>query len=80
MTTRAEILARAVTAQHGLWDTRRAATVLRDAGLPVGAGDRAADKQAREALRALARAGVLVRVDSPGNTSVYRRPDPGSGT
>lgn len=73
MTARADILARAVAAQDGLWDTARAVTVLRDAGVPVGAGDRAADKQARKALRKLRDRGVLVRVESPGNTAVYRR-------
>lgn len=73
MTTHADILSCAVTALDGLWDTHRAVTVLCNAGVPVGAGDRADEKQAREALRALARAGLLVRVDSPGSTAVYRR-------
>lgn len=71
--THAEILARAVAALDGLWDTTRAASVLRDAGVPTGAGDRAEDKQARKVLRELEAEGVLVRVDSPGNTAVYRR-------
>ncbi len=71
--THAEILARAVAALDGLWDTRRAASVLRDAGVPVGAGDRAEDKQARDALRKLKKQGVLVRVESPSGTAVYRR-------
>lgn len=66
-------LTRAVAAQDGTWDTGRAVTALRDAGVPVGDGDRAADKQARAALRQLADDGVLVRVDSPGNTVTYRR-------
>jgi hypothetical protein len=73
VTAHADILARAVVALDGLWDTARASTVLRDAGVPVGESDRAADKQARHALRRLANDGVLVRVDSPGNTAVYRR-------
>jgi hypothetical protein len=72
VTTHAEILARAVTTLDDLWDTRRAATVLRDAGVPIGAGDRAEDKQARKALRKLERRGLLLRVPSPGNTAVYR--------
>lgn len=73
MTAHADILARAVTALDGLWDTARASTVLRDAGVPVGDGDRAGEKQARTALRELRDRGVLVRVDSPGNTAAYRR-------
>jgi hypothetical protein len=73
VTAHADVLARAVAALDGLWDTRRTVTALRDAGVPVGDGDRAADKQARRALRRLADDGVLVRVDSPGNTAVYRR-------
>lgn len=73
MTAPADVLARAVAALDGLWDTARAVTVLRDAGVPVGAEDRAADKQARKALRTLRDRGVLVRVESPGNTAVYRR-------
>lgn len=75
MTAHADVLARAVTALDGMWDTARAVTVLRDADVPVGDGDRAADKQAREALRVLRDRGVLVRVDSPGNSAVYRRPE-----
>lgn len=70
--THAEILARAVAALGGEWDTRRAVTALRDAGVPTGAADRADEKQARTALRQLADEGVLVRVDSPRNTAVYR--------
>jgi hypothetical protein len=71
--TNADILARAVAALDGTWDTTRAVTALRDAGVPAGAGDRADEKQARAALRQLADDGVLVRVESPGNTAVYRR-------
>jgi hypothetical protein len=61
-----------VDALDGLWDTDRAVTVLRDAGVPVGVGERTEDKQARRALRTLRDRGVLVRVESPGNTAVYR--------
>ncbi|MGW5352177.1 hypothetical protein ACWERV_16910 [Streptomyces sp. NPDC004031] len=71
----ASVLARAVAAQDGTWDTGRAVTALRDAGVPHGAGDRAEEKQARTALRVLADEGVLVQVDSPGSAAVYRRSD-----
>jgi hypothetical protein len=67
-----EILARAVGALDGLWDTTRAMAVLRDAGI-TAADERAAQKQARTALRRLRDDGLLVPVDSPGNTAVYRR-------
>lgn len=73
MTAPADVLARAVTALDGLWDTARAVTVLRDAGVPFSAKDGAEGRQARAALRKLWRAGVLVRVDSPPGTAVYRR-------
>lgn len=76
MSAHGEILARAVRAQDGLWDTRRAATALRGAGVAVGQGERAEDKQARKTLRRLHEAGLLVRIPSPGNTAVYRRADP----
>lgn len=69
----AAVLARAVAVQSGAWDTGRAVTALRDAGVPVAEGDRADEKQAREALRQLRDAGVLARVDSPGNTVSYQR-------
>lgn len=68
-----EILARAVCALDGPWDTLRAVTVLRDAGV-TAVDERAAGKQARAALRRLRDQGLLVRVPSPGNTTVYRRP------
>lgn len=72
MSAHHEILARAVRALDGPWDTLRAATVLRDAGV-TAADDRAAGKQARAALRRLRDAGLLVRVPSSGGTTVYRR-------
>ncbi|BBA97177.1 hypothetical protein RVR_2804 [Actinacidiphila reveromycinica] len=71
--THADALARDVADQDGDWDTARAVAALRAAGVGVGSGDRADEKQAREALRKLEARGVLVRVDSPGNTAVYRR-------
>jgi hypothetical protein len=70
-----ELLARAVAAEDGTgeWDTARAVAALRAAGVEASAAARADEKQAREALRALATEGVLVRVESPANTAVYRR-------
>jgi hypothetical protein len=47
-------------------------TMLRDAAI-TALDERAAQKQARAALRRLRDDGVLVPVDSPGNTAVYRR-------
>lgn len=73
MTAHHDILARAVRALHGEWDTTRAVTVLRDAGVTAG-DDRAAQKRARAALRRLRDDRLLVRVPSAGSTTVYRRP------
>lgn len=73
MTAPADVLARAVAALDGLWDTTRAVTALRNAGVPVSTKDGADGRQARAALRKLWRAGMIARVDSPGNTAVYRR-------
>ena len=67
-----EILARAVRALDGPWDTTRAMTVLRNAGV-TAADELAAQKQARTALRRLRDDGLLVPLDSPGNTAVYRQ-------
>jgi hypothetical protein len=54
-------LEQSVRALGGLWDTQRAVTALRDAG--HGEGDqRQQEKRARWALRKLAKAGVLVKV------------------
>lgn len=75
--TAAEALARGVAAADGQWDTTRAVTTLRDTGIEVGAGDRADEKQARSALRELEAEGLLVRVDSAGNTAAYRRAEVG---
>jgi hypothetical protein len=63
--TTARTLEAAVRAFGGLWDTHRAVTTLRDAGL--GNGDQEAqEKRARGALRDLARTGLLVKIqDSP---------------
>ncbi|MGW0854283.1 hypothetical protein [Streptomyces sp. NPDC002690] len=59
--TIAQILEKTVRALGGTWDTRRAVTALRDAG--HGDGDqRQQEKRAREALRRLAAAGVIVKI------------------
>lgn len=70
------LLARSVRAQSGLWDTGRAVLALADAGV-TSRDQRAAEKQARAALRRLRDDGVLVAADGPGGTVVYRRSDPG---
>lgn len=72
------LLARAVRAQSGLWDTGRAVLALADAGV-TARDQRAAEKQARAALRRLRDDGVLVAVDGPGNTVAYRRAEIGGG-
>ncbi|QNP67848.1 hypothetical protein [Streptomyces genisteinicus] len=51
----------------GTWDTGRAVTTLTEAGHQV------TDKRARQILRALAAAGLLLRTDAPGGRAVYRR-------
>lgn len=57
----ARALEKVVHALGGVWDTRRAVTALRDAGL--GDGDqRQQEKRARQALRDLAATGLLVKV------------------
>jgi hypothetical protein len=56
-----ESLEQSVRSLGGLWDTRRAVTALRDAG--HGEGDkRQQEKRARWALRKLADAGLLIKV------------------
>jgi hypothetical protein len=56
-------LEKSVRALGGLWDTQRAVVALRDAG--HGEGDqRQQEKRARWALRKLAKAGVLVKVQA----------------
>lgn len=79
MTAPVDVLARAVAALDGPWHTARAVTVLRDAGVPVSAKDGAEGRQARKALRLLRDRGVLVRVDSPPGTAVYRRTERSGG-
>jgi hypothetical protein len=67
--THQQALEKSIRALGGTWDTRRAVTALRDAG--HGAGDqRQQEKRAREALRGLAIAGVIVKTD-PGSAT-YR--------
>ncbi|CAK7288559.1 conserved hypothetical protein [Streptomyces misionensis JCM 4497] len=59
--TKVESLEQVVRHLGGLWDTQRAVTALRDAG--HGAGEqRQQEKRARWALRKLAVAGLLVKV------------------
>ena len=56
-----QFLEQSVRALGGLWDTQRAVTALRDAG--HGEGDqRQQEKRARWALRNLAKAGLLAKV------------------
>ncbi|MFJ3278508.1 hypothetical protein [Streptomyces halstedii] len=65
----AQVLERAIRALGGTWDTRRSVTALRDTGL--GDGElRAQEKSARQALRDLKAAGVIVKVDP--NSATYR--------
>lgn len=66
--TQKDVLEDAVRAHGvgGTWDTRRAVTSL------AAAGHEVADKRARQILRDLAEAGVLVTADSAGGRAVYR--------
>lgn len=67
--THYQILEKSVRALGGGWDTQRAVTVLRDSGYEA-ADRRAAEKEARRVLRALAANGLLVKTD-PGR-AIYR--------
>ncbi|MCM8552307.1 hypothetical protein [Streptomyces sp. STCH 565 A] len=59
--TTAQTLEAAVRALGGLWDTHRAVTALRDAGLGNGdQGDQ--EKRARGALRDVAKTGLLIKI------------------
>ncbi|MEV0529849.1 hypothetical protein AB0I66_41170 [Streptomyces sp. NPDC050439] len=67
--THAEVLADVIRALGGTWDTSRAGTALQDAG--CGDGDRRQqEKRARQALRDVAEAGLIMKTD-PGHAS-YR--------
>jgi hypothetical protein len=67
--THQEILAQTVRSLGGTWDTARAVTALRNAG--YGEGDlRQQEKRARRALRDLAAANVITKVDP--NSATYR--------
>ncbi|WP_435597014.1 hypothetical protein [Streptomyces anulatus] len=58
----AQALEKSIRALGGTWGTHRSVTVLRNAGL--GHGDlRAQEKRARQALRDLKAAGVIVQID-----------------
>ncbi|MEY2246759.1 hypothetical protein ACN6K9_003299 [Streptomyces sp. SAS_267] len=70
--THQQVLAQSVRALGGTWDTQRAVTALRDAG--IGDGDRIQqEKRARRALRDLAEAGLLVKTDP--DSATYRLAD-----
>ncbi|MGX4688712.1 hypothetical protein [Streptomyces sp. JNUCC 63] len=67
--TQRETLEKSIRSLGGTWDTWRAVTALRDAG--YGDGDRLQqEKRARQILRDLAAAGLIVKTD-PDN-AVYR--------
>ncbi|MFF4545600.1 hypothetical protein [Streptomyces sp. NPDC001435] len=57
-----DVVAKAVEALGGTWDTQRAVTTLRDSGHEP-ADLRAAEKEARRVLRQLASKGLLVKID-----------------
>jgi hypothetical protein len=67
--TIAQILEKPIRALGGTWDTQRAVTALRDAGLGNG-GQRQQEMRARAALRALNKTGVIVKTDP--NSATYR--------
>ncbi|MFD7866961.1 hypothetical protein [Streptomyces sp. NPDC059783] len=67
--TTAQILEKSVRALGGTWDTQRAVTALRDAGIGTGTR-RQQEKRAREALRVLGKERVIVRTDP--HTATYR--------
>ncbi|WP_329124329.1 hypothetical protein [Streptomyces sp. NBC_01353] len=70
--THADILLRAIHALGGSWDANRALSTLRDAG--VAAPDReSGEKQARKALRDLARGSHIVKIN---DRPVEYRPAP----
>lgn len=65
----AQALEKAIRALGGTWGTHRSVTVLSNAGL--GDGDlRAQEKRARQALRDLKEAGVIVKIDP--DSATYR--------
>ncbi|MEU0098301.1 hypothetical protein [Streptomyces sp. NPDC006267] len=65
----AQVLEKSIRALGGTWGTHRSVSVLSNAGL--GRGDlRAQEKRARQALRDLNAAGVIVKVDP--DSATYR--------
>jgi hypothetical protein len=67
--THQQVLAQSTRALGGTWDTQRAVTALRDAG--VGEGDRIQlEKRARKALRDIAATGLLLKTDP--DSATYR--------
>ncbi|MFE7384862.1 hypothetical protein ACFU9F_31385 [Streptomyces zhihengii] len=72
--THEQILQQALDAVGGTWDTGRAVTSTRGAGVQA-ADQRAREKQARRALRKLHRRGVLVKIrDRPATVPAPARP------
>ncbi|WP_435598376.1 hypothetical protein [Streptomyces anulatus] len=68
----AQALEKSIRALRGTWGTHRSVTALRNAG--VGHGDlRAQEKRARQALRDLKAAGVIVQI-AP-DSATYRLSD-----
>jgi hypothetical protein len=57
-----DVVAKAITALGGIWDTQRTVTTLRNSGHDP-ANQRAAEKEARRVLRQLASKGALVKID-----------------
>lgn len=68
----AQALGKSIRALGGTWGAHRSVTVLSNAGL--GHGDlRAQEKRARQALRDLKAAGVIVQIDP--DSATYRLSD-----
>jgi hypothetical protein len=67
--TQQQIVAQAVRALGGVWDPRRAVTVLRDHGY-AWEDQRAAEKRVRQILRYLCAQGIVVKADP--RRAVYR--------
>ncbi|MFF1400269.1 hypothetical protein ACFVZD_41690 [Streptomyces sp. NPDC058287] len=67
--TQRQALEQSIRALGGTWDTSRAVTALRDAG--YGEGDRRQhEKRARQILRDLDAAGLIVKTDP--DSATYR--------
>ncbi|GHD45991.1 hypothetical protein GCM10010317_021120 [Streptomyces mirabilis] len=67
--TQRQALEQSIRSLGGTWDTGRAVTALRDAG--YGEGDRRQqEKRARQVLRDIAEAGLIVKADP--DSATYR--------